>query len=107
MAQAFQKNDPRINRRGRPRKGKSLTDILDRHLRKRKRGEDGKLETSSKDKLAATLIELAIVDKDIHAIKYIMDRMDGKPRESVELSGEAGDPISVRIYMPDNGRQAT
>jgi len=102
MANPFQKNDPRINRRGRPRKGMCLTSILEKQLRKKGNGKQ-----PNKEAVVSALIELALVDKDIHAIKYIMDRVDGKPRESVELTGEAGDPISVRIYMPDNGRQAT
>jgi len=103
MSNPFTKNDPRINRRGRPRKGKSLTDILGKHLRKRgEKGADGKYGASNKDRLAAALIDLALVNKDIHAIKYIMDRIDGKPRESVKLTGEVGH--NVHIYMPENGR---
>jgi len=99
MANPFTKNDPRINRRGRPRKGMCLTSILEKHLKKKGRGG-----APNKEALVAALIELALEGRDIHAIKYIMDRIDGKPRESVELSGDVGGSALVQIYMPDNGR---
>jgi hypothetical protein len=77
---AFTKNDSRINRNGRPRKGQSLTEALEKELRKKQAtGKTGKAE------LARTLVDLAINDRDVTAIKYIMDRIDGKPKETVEL----------------------
>jgi len=93
MAQGFEKNDPRINRRGRPRKGRTLTDALEKHLRKK---GDGGVKNS--DALAVTLIELAIKDRNIHAVKYIMDRVDGRPKESIELTDGAID-IRLREIM--------
>ena len=70
---------------GRPKKGKCLTDILEKALAKKR--EDGK---TNKAALAETLIGLAIDDKDIAAIKYIMDRVDGRPKETVSLGNAAG-----------------
>jgi hypothetical protein len=83
---AFTKNDSRINRNDRPRKGQSLTEALERHLKKKR--ENG---VKNSDALAATLIELAIQDKNIQALRYIFDRTDGKPRESIELTNGAVD----------------
>jgi hypothetical protein len=78
---AFTKGDIRINRNGRPRKGKSLTEALERELRKKRdSGKTGKAE------LAKTLVDLAISQKDIAAIKYVYDRIDGRPKETVELT---------------------
>jgi hypothetical protein len=78
---AFTKNDSRINRSGRPRKGRSLTEALEKELgKKRETGKTGKAE------LARVLADLAINDRDITAIRYIMDRLDGKPRESIDTT---------------------
>jgi hypothetical protein len=70
------------NPNGRPRKGRTLTETLEKAMKKKR--EDGK---KNSDALADTLIELAITEKNVTAIKYIMDRVDGKPAESIELTG--------------------
>jgi len=75
----FEAGDPRINRKGRPRKGKSLTEILEKALRSEKNYKA----------LADILIEMAIKDKNITAIRYIYDRIDGKPKETVELENSS------------------
>ena len=74
------------NPSGRPRKGKTLTEALEKHLRKK--GDDGRKNSEA---LAATLLELAIKERNIAAIKYVMDRVDGRPTESVELLDGAVD----------------
>jgi uncharacterized Ntn-hydrolase superfamily protein len=74
------------NPSGRPRKGKTLTEALEKALNAK--AEDGK---KKREKLAATLIDLAINEKNITAIKYIMDRVDGRPTESIELTDGAVD----------------
>jgi hypothetical protein len=74
------------NPNGRPRKGKSLTEALEKALKKK--GIDG---TRNTEALADTLIELAIKGKNITAIKYNMDRVDGRPTESIELTDGAVD----------------
>ena len=84
------------NPHGRPRKGATLTEALERALRKK--GDDGKKKS---DALAATLIELAIKERNITAIKYVFDRLDGKPRESVELTGGAVDKRLLEILNND------
>jgi hypothetical protein len=66
------------NPHGRPKKGKGLTDLLEKTLAKKRL--DGK---TGKAALADALIALAIDEKDIAAIKYVYDRVDGRPRESV------------------------
>jgi hypothetical protein len=77
---AFTKNDSRINRNGRPRKKRSLTEALEKELRKKR--ETGK---TGKEELARVLVELAISDRDIAALKYVYDRLDGRPTETVAL----------------------
>jgi hypothetical protein len=80
---AFMKNDPRINRQGRPKKGTALTDILNYQL-DQKTG-DGKLR---REMIAEKLIDLALAG-DVSALRYLVDRLDGKPRETVELKNGA------------------
>jgi hypothetical protein len=74
----FEKGDPRINRAGRPRKGKSLTEILERELKHK-----------GYKALAEVLIKMAIEEKNLMAIRYIFDRIDGRPKETVELESGA------------------
>jgi len=57
------------NPNGRPRKGETLTDALRAKL--------------NKDLLAEKLLEL-VNDGDFQAIKYAYDRIDGRPKETIE-----------------------
>jgi len=59
------------NPKGRPPKGQSLTDALK--------------ERVDKQAIADKLYEMAI-EGDISALKYIYDRVDGKPGESIDLN---------------------
>jgi hypothetical protein len=83
------------NPNGRPRKGKTLTEALEKALKKK--GEDGE---KNSDALATTLLELAIKERNITAIKYVMDRVDGRPTESIELTDGA---IDQRLREIMNG----
>ncbi|MDR1252748.1 MAG: hypothetical protein LBK62_11390 [Treponema sp.] len=85
MANPFKKGDPRINRRGRPRKGAALTDILS--FRLDQKTDDGKLH---REVIADKLIALAEAG-DVPALRYLFDRIDGKPTESIELTDGAID----------------
>ena len=67
----FTKNAPRINRNGRPKKGQCLTDILAWTLDQKAKIKDN--------------------DGDVAAMKYIFDRLDGKPKETIEMFEERGD----------------
>jgi hypothetical protein len=84
MARGFAENPQFINRAGRPRKGRSLTDLLEKELaKKRETGRTGKAD------LVKTLIDMAIVDKDMTALRYLWDRIDGKPVEKIEQTTNA------------------
>jgi hypothetical protein len=58
-----------------------LTEVLKKALKQKR--EDGR---KNYDALADTLVKLAIEEKNITAIRYVMDRVDGKPTESIELT---------------------
>jgi len=75
MGKPFAKNDPRINRQGRPKKGTAFTDILNTKL-----DDENKSGLLRREAVAEKLIMLA-EGGDIAAIKYIMDRVDGKPTQ--------------------------
>jgi hypothetical protein len=60
------------NPNGRPPKGQSLTEILK--------------EKVNPEDVAEKLIQLAIEKEDMTALKYIYDRIDGRPKESVDLN---------------------
>jgi hypothetical protein len=72
------------NPRGRPRKNKTLTDLLSKY-------RDAKIEKGeykgmkAKDALIREIWRCAIFDKDMVAAKYIFDRLDGKPAENINL----------------------
>jgi hypothetical protein len=91
----FVKNDSRINRKGRPKKGQTLTDILDWTLdqkRKIKNGETGEEKSLLlRQMLAQRLVDKALDEGDVPAIKYIFDRLDGRPKETVEVSEKRDD----------------
>jgi hypothetical protein len=84
------------NPRGRPRKGKTLTDALEKAMKGKQ--ADGR---KKQDVLAETLINMAVVEKNIHALKYIYDRMDGRPKESIELTDGAIDTRLREIMSHD------
>jgi hypothetical protein len=101
MAKPFVKNDSRINRKGRPRKGQSLTDILS--LRLDEKDETGKLKRQA---VVDGLIEAAI-GGDVTALRYVFDRIDGKPVEKMEqiqntISVEVLEQLDRIFYNKDN-----
>ena len=79
MPKPFQKGDIRINRAGRPKKGQALTDILNSVL-----DFDHRSGKTKRQVIAEKLVELALKG-DMAALKYIFDRCDGRPRETVQL----------------------
>lgn len=88
----FEQGDKRINRRGRPKKGQSLTDILNYTL-DQKDEKSGKLR---REVIAEKLLALA-ESGDVMAIRYVMDRIDGKPRETInaEVKGRIMNPEAI------------
>ena len=77
------------NPNGRPKKGTALTDILKERLD----------ATELADKLIAKANE-----GDIQAMKYIYDRIDGRPRESVDIDSRSDVNMNmvVEIVRPKN-----
>ena len=87
------KGDERINKSGRPAKGAALTEILNSKLDAVK---DGKLR---REIIAERLLTLA-ESGDFNALKYIFDRTDGRPPETITLNSGA---IETRLREILNG----
>lgn len=83
------------NPKGRPRKGQALTEILEKHARKRDVDFKGKRLTRQ-EALSQKLWALALAG-DVAAIRYIFDRIDGKPRQSVDLDHTFESPSGVLV----------
>ena len=69
------------NPNGRPKKGTALTDVL--------------RESVNADELATKLIEMVNAN-DLQAIKYVYDRIDGKPKESIDLDHSGGVTVNIQ-----------
>jgi len=87
------------NPKGRAKKGKTLTDILEKHLRKRRELPAGE-KHAAKELLAKELIDRAL-DGDTAALKYIFDRIDGKPTETVKAAHTGRVEIALERHLYD------
>jgi hypothetical protein len=100
------------NPKGRPRRGDTFADLLEKELRKRKytaKSEDG-TEKRVNGKQAIIQAHLALIFKKdispyvkIQAIDSLYNRCDGSPQQRVEHSGVL-ETSEVHVYIPDNGR---
>jgi ribosomal protein L17 len=75
------------NPRGRPKKGETLTDLLRDKIEAPKTTRE---KLTRKEKIIEKLITLAEAG-DLSALKYLFDRIDGRPKESIELTDGAVD----------------
>ncbi len=79
------------NPKGRPKKGQTLTEIV--RATTLRANEQGVLPAQA---LADKLLSLANAG-DLDAIKYIYDRVDGKPVETQQIGGMNGGPLTLQI----------
>ena len=75
----FSKGDPNINRAGRPKKGESLPDLLEKILAENKDGS----EFDKREALCRKMMELAF-DGESWALREVFDRLYGKPKQVVD-----------------------
>ena len=87
----FQLRPENINRNGRPPKAWTMSSLIEEALEEVEQ-QSGK---SFKHLVAKRLAHMA-VGGDIQAIKEINDRVDGKPKQNLQLSGVDGEPIEVK-----------
>ena len=70
------------NPKGRPKKGETMTDLLRKKLDIPKTSRE---KLTRKEKIIEKLLILAEAG-DLSALKYVFDRIDGKPMTSIELT---------------------
>ncbi len=87
------------NPNGRPRKNKAMSEELHRLLQ---RQSPGKKETNLQV-ITAKLMALAEAGR-LDAIKYICDRLEGRPAQAVQLTGDEKQPL--RITYVDGNKEA-
>ena len=106
MPRPFTKNDHRINRKGRPKKGDSLTDFLSHALDQKKEimQKDGKVKTLFVREMIAERLILKAMCGDVLAMKYIFDRVDGSPVQTVK-AGITNAEVSAADMTPEQRKQ--
>lgn len=77
----FTKDDPNINRKGRPLKGDTLTDLMKEFLEEVPEGQ----KISRKKAFVKRVYELALQNNDTALIKLIWNYIDGLPKATIEV----------------------
>ena len=102
----WQKGQPSPNPNGRPKKEFSITNTIKEYLDetaeiRKGRGKAAQTEQKKRaDILVETLFKMA-AKGDINALKYLIDRVEGKPLQAVEQSGELGVTVTFHNSMSD------
>jgi hypothetical protein len=91
-----------INRKGRPKKGESMTDVLRKYAEKRVDIPDAdpdekRRRMKRKEALARKIWRLALIKGEDWAIRYIYNRLDGLPRRSLDLAFPGGANFGVLL----------
>lgn len=76
-------------------KGKAWSEAVKRAIREKY----GKEWDESLAELAAQLVNAAAAG-DLTALKEVGDRIDGKPKQQIEASGEGGGPLVIGWMQP-------
>jgi hypothetical protein len=89
----FDKRPQDINRKGRPTKEHSLTDLLKVAL-EQPHDQTGK---TKKQAVIDKIYELAVEKEDPNMLKYLFDRIDGKPMQSIQADVESDNNMNVTV----------
>ena len=91
----FVKDDPNINREGRPKGSVSVVSAIKKKLEECPEGK----EKTYLHYLVEKIMKKAIVDDDVSMIKDIINRVDGMPKQSTDITsnGETLQPILVKF----------
>lgn len=86
----FTKDDPRINREGRPLASRNFTTKVREALEKIGEGN----ATSYEEALIKSILHNAIVQKDVQAQRLIWNYLDGMPHQQTDITS-GGEKIMV------------
>jgi len=101
--QGFDTNPQNINRKGRPRKAECLTDILKAQGDLEDVDANGK-RISRKQAIAQKLWSMAM-SGDVTALKYLYDRVDGKPTQSILADVSNRNEVDLSRYTAEELKQ--
>jgi hypothetical protein len=97
----FTKDDPRINRDGRPKgSGISITTEIKKKLAEIPEGQ----KATYLQLLISRIMKQAIQDGDQQMIKQIWNYIDGMPIARMKLGGEEGDTIKFEMVSYDHSK---
>jgi len=98
----FKKNDPRINRNGRPKgSGLCLTTLLKEMLEEVPEGE----KDSYKRLFIKSLIHKALVEKDTASYRLIMNYVDGLPKQDIKLDVDLKQVMGFNFVKPEKPKK--
>jgi hypothetical protein len=96
----FQHNPEFINLNGRPKKGQTITDIIQKMGEEKKVNIDGN-DVTWREALSTRVWNLALKG-DLQALKYVVDRIDGKPKETIDINDSKEDKLERLIEVVSN-----
>jgi len=88
---------------GRPKRGWTWADLLEEAMEEELTTTDGKKDKAKKF-ITKRLVKMAI-DGDLGAQKEIMDRMEGKPKQSTDITS-GGDKLQTLLVEFINNKDA-
>ena len=97
---AFKKGDKNINRAGRPKKGQSFAEVL----KEEAESMAGSTDLSMMQAIAKILWQKA-GKGDLKAIDMLMDRIDGKPRQSIDHTTDGKEITAVVREIVDKKQE--
>lgn len=99
--QSFKPGDPRINRKGAPKREWTWSGVLQKAVQKKMKS-GGEI----KELIAQSLIDEAIKG-NVVAIKELMNRMDGMPQQDMDVTSEGKSIVIEHIYKDGTTRKDT
>jgi hypothetical protein len=96
----FTKDDPNINRNGRPKGSVSITSAIKKELEKCPEGQD---KATYLDLLVKRIMKKAIMEGDQQTIKQIWNYVDGLPKQDIQIEGD----LSINLVEYGEGTEDT